>query len=255
PGLPQRFNEINEGVDDLGSITPTLANVELLLQIDPDVIVSANSMGDFSKPLETIGPVVILTHLDSWKEVMLFGSNLIDERQVAEALLAEYEMRVQILQAQFEDPSEITISYVRLFPESAHVQLSDSFARQIMQDVGFSFPEAQLELVESAPNEIEADFSAERIDLIDGDYLFLYGAQPDQLLENAGTSAETLVEAFQNDPLFQALEVAKANQVYETDLHWSVPGIYSAHAVLDDLFRHVAGVDPEEVAPNPLSLE
>ncbi|MEM7335363.1 MAG: hypothetical protein AAF490_25015 [Chloroflexota bacterium] len=37
------------------------------------------------------------------------------------------------------------------------------------------------------------------------------------------------------------------------DIYWDARGgIYSAHPVLDDLFIHVAGVDPDDVAPNLL---
>ena len=50
-------------------------------------------------------------------------------------------------------------------------------------------------------------------------------------------------------------EYSYQNNVYETRMYWTRTGIYSAHHVLDDLFRHVAGVDPEDVAPNPLRLD
>ncbi|MEM7335897.1 MAG: ABC transporter substrate-binding protein [Chloroflexota bacterium] len=257
PGLYSRLREVNEGVIDLGTVQGGAAqNLELLLEVDPDVIITEFDLGDLVKPAETIAPVIILTHLDTWKEMTLFAGDLIGEQAEAERLLAEYDARVEILRAQFDDPSEITISNVRIFQDLARVQLPASFSGQIIRDVGFSFPEEQLALIEETPDLYEIRVSDERIDLIDADYLFLYGGLPDWTFEtNLETTSSSVVDTFRSDPLFQFLDAEDANTVHEVDIYWAATGIYSAHAVLDDLFRHVAGVDPEEVAPNPLRLE
>lgn len=125
---------------------------------------------------------------------------------------------------------------------------------QIAADVGFSIPEEHQGLVGTSDNQFY-DISNERIDLIEADYLFLYGGLADHYFGNFDTTSATLVGAFQNDPLYQSLGVAESGNVHEVDVYWGTPGIYSAHYILDDLFRFVAGVDPEEVAPNPLKLE
>ncbi|MEM7333550.1 MAG: ABC transporter substrate-binding protein [Chloroflexota bacterium] len=257
PGLYERLREVNEGAVDLGDVQGNVAqNLELLLQIDPDVIVSEYEVGELLKPAEAVAPVIQLTHLESWKEMMLFAGDLIDEVGEAERLLAEYEMRVDILQAQFDDASAITISNVRIFQDSTTVQLPTSFSGEIIREVGFSFPEQQLALLEGNPDLTEIDISDERIDLIDADYLFLYGGHPDGTFElYYETTTSLVVEQFRGDSLFQFLEAEAVGQAHEVDIYWAVPGIYSAHYVLDDLFRYVAGVDPEEVAPNPLRLE
>ncbi|MEM7800368.1 MAG: ABC transporter substrate-binding protein [Chloroflexota bacterium] len=257
PGLYERLREVNKDAVDLGDVQSGAAqNLELLLLIDPDVIIAEYDPGTLEKPAETIAPVLALTHLNSWKEMTLFAGDLIGERGEAERLLAEYESRVEILQAQFDDTAAITISNVALFQGQTSVQLPASFSGAILQDVGFAFPEPQQALIEETPDLAEIDVSDELIDLIDADYLFIYGGLPNTSFEAYyETSTASIVDAFRNDPLFQFLDAEGAERVKEVDMYWKEGGIYSAHAVLDDLFRYVAGVDPEEVAPNPLLLE
>ncbi|MEM7335898.1 MAG: ABC transporter substrate-binding protein [Chloroflexota bacterium] len=260
PGLYDRLRDVNEDTLDLGRVDGGVAqNVELLLQIQPDVIISEWVVGDLTKTASVVAPVVLLTDLGTWKEVTLMSGDLIGERDTAVALLEAYEQRVQTLRDQFDNPAEITVSHVRLYHERPSIQLPISFAGQIINDVGFSFPPAQLELIEDSPEQLEIDFSDERIDLADGDFIFIYPGFTDyifsDILSDLETESDELTDEFRNDPLYPFLNAAQEGTVYDVDIHWSMTGIYSAHYVLDDLFRYVAGVDPEVVSPNPLRLE
>ncbi|MEM8857508.1 MAG: ABC transporter substrate-binding protein [Chloroflexota bacterium] len=259
PGLNERLREINADTLDLGRVDGTLgANLELLLQIDPDVIVSEWIVSDdIAKTTSVIAPVVFITYEDSWKDVTLAAADVVNEKAQAEEMIEAYEARVEILQNEFDDPSSITVSAVRLYQFGPSIQLPGSFSGQILSEIGFSFPEAQAELMADVnlPNRVEIDFSEERIDLIDGDHLFIYGGFPDYILTDLETNSDFLVDEFVNAPLFPFIKAAETGNVYEVDVHWSMMGIYSAHYLLDDLFRHVAGVDPKDVAPNPLRLE
>ncbi|MEM7333551.1 MAG: hypothetical protein AAF490_15790 [Chloroflexota bacterium] len=258
PGLYERIREVNEGVYDAGRIDSlNSASLELFVEIDVELMITTGLIGsDVGKVIETFIPIIVLDPTGSWKEHMQIASDLIGEREEADRLIEEYEMRVQILQEQFDDPSEITISSARIFTNRTSVQLPGSFASQIISEVGFTLPEAQLEIAEQFPSSRIFDLSEERIDLLDADYLFVFGGVSDEeLAYYDNTTGDAIVEAFQNDPLYGFLRAVEEGNDYEVDLYWSAPGIYSAHFVLDDLFRHVAGVDPEEVSPNPLLLE
>ncbi|MEM8860305.1 MAG: ABC transporter substrate-binding protein [Chloroflexota bacterium] len=255
PGLEEKMRNVNEGVVNLGFIDGSVSRaLELLLEIDPDVILVEISPGDLLKPAETIAPVVVMTHLDTWKEMTLLSGELIDKEVEAAELLAAYDERVAILQAQFDDPSAITISNIRLHPSRHTIQLPTSFSGQIISEVGFSFPEGQLELIEETPEMLFIEISDERIDLLDGDYMLYYSGSPDEVLATIDADGDSVVDDFRNDPLYQFLGAVEAGNDYEVDMHWRVAGIYSAHAILDDLFRYVAGVDPDVVAPNPMKL-
>lgn len=257
PGLYERIREVNEGVYDAGRIDSlNSTSLELFVEIDVELMITTGLIGsDVGKVIESFVPIIVLDPTGSWKEHMQVASDLIGEREEADRLIKEYEKRVQILQEQFDDPSKITISGARIFPTRTSVQLPGSFASQIISEVGFTLPEAQLEVAEQFPNSRIFDLSEERIDLLDADYLFVFGGTSDEeLAYYDNTTGDAIVEAFQNEPLYGFLRAVEFGNDYEVDLYWSAPGIYSAHYVLDDLFRHVAGVDPEAVAPNPLRL-
>ncbi|MEM7798169.1 MAG: iron-siderophore ABC transporter substrate-binding protein [Chloroflexota bacterium] len=251
PELEAPWLELTDGLPDIGGFPPS---IEALLTTDPDVIISGFSVGDANKLLEQVAPVVVLDSSNPWKENMRKVGEVIGEQEAAEQLIADYEARVENLRSQFDDPSEITVSHVRVFDEGQNMRLPASFGGQIITEVGFSFPEAQLQFLEDAPAgsnyRVAAPISDELVSLLDADVVLLYGAFPDAYLED--TTGSALVEGLQNDPVFQTLDAVQNGTVYEVDLYWGMSGIYAAHAVLDDLFIHVAGVDPEEVAPNPL---
>ncbi|MEM7333547.1 MAG: ABC transporter substrate-binding protein [Chloroflexota bacterium] len=257
PGLYERLREVNEGTLDLGVVENAFsANLELLLDIQPDLIISQwAASDDIIKTTSLIAPVVFVSDLSDWKEVTLQSGEAIGEREEAEALIQGYEDRVEILRAQFDDPSEITVANIRLLSNAISVQLPPSFSGQIISEVGFSFPESQVAFTKETPDRIQINIDEERMDLFDADYLFIYPGGTDYALSRSDGETHTLVDDFLNDPLFPFLSVAESGQVYEADMHWAVLGIYSAHYLLDDLFRYVAGVDPEAVAPNPLLLD
>ncbi|MEM8861464.1 MAG: ABC transporter substrate-binding protein, partial [Chloroflexota bacterium] len=256
PGLLERIDEVNADVREVeltgGVFGP---NLEMLAEVNPQVIISEAPSEEINKAMSVVAPVVYLDPALTWKENMGSAADLVGERETAEGLIAEYDQRLEILRAQFDDPAAITVSAVRLHPERNTIQMPSSFAGQIIRDAGFSYPEEQIKLAEGSPNQVQIDVSQERIDVIDADHLFLFGGTIEEAFEEMGTSSQELVEDFQNDPLFQFLEVSETDNVHEAALYWRVTGIYSAHAIIDDLFREIAGVDPEEVAPNPLRLE
>ncbi|MEM7333555.1 MAG: hypothetical protein AAF490_15810 [Chloroflexota bacterium] len=259
PGLYERLREVNEGVLDLGFVEGTaVQNIELLLQIQPDLIISEWAASeDVVKTVELVTPAVLLTDSGDWKEITQRSGDAIGRSEQAQELIVAYEERVQILREQFDDPADVSISLVRLWPDNYWVMLENSFSGQIIQEVGFSVPPPQLEIDDQVLtfNSMQIRFSKERYDLVDADFILLFPATTGQVLIDTGYTPRDLTEEFQSEPLFQFLEAPQAGNVLEAGVHWNVTGIYSAHAVLDDLFRYVAGVDPEEVAPNPLRLE
>ncbi|NJL94996.1 MAG: hypothetical protein HC915_15380 [Anaerolineae bacterium] len=54
--------------------------------------------------------------------------------------------------------------------------------------------------------------------------------------------------------LWDALPAVRAGNAHVVGYYWWGDSLLSAHAMLDDLFRYVAKVDPAEAAPNPAWL-
>ncbi|MEM7333554.1 MAG: ABC transporter substrate-binding protein [Chloroflexota bacterium] len=256
PGLLETWTAVTHDVPNIEGIPP---NLESLLTTDTEVIISDYDIGSLSKAVERIAPIIELSFADSWKDNLLLTGDIIGEREAAEGMIADYEARVEILRAQFDDPSAITISQVVNRDGANQLYLPASLGGQIISEVGFSFPEAQLRYVEERPEILPERtnvlISDELIDVLDGDVIILYGLSNSTYTENDVTIHDTLFNELLNDPLFQQLGAVQNETVYQGGVYWSTPGIYSAHAILDDLFRYVAGVDPEGVAPNPLRLE
>lgn len=98
----------------------------------------------------------------------------------------------------------------------------------VLEDVGFSRPEAQrFELSED--DLTSAAISEERIPDMDGDAIFV-GSVSDAALEN-----------LRDNPLWQRLEAVREGRVYEVGQEaWIFPGPSAADSVLDDIEKSLA---------------
>lgn len=227
---------------------------EVLLEADPDIIIT-----HFSQPMlppaitESIAPEIALDLADSWKVNTLFVAELIAERQAAKQLLADYNARAAVLQELVPELEDISLSVVRFQSDgSLTIQLRDSMSGFIRDSLGLATTKAQQELAEDDSNPYQGrvmQIGLERLDLIDADVILLYGAAPtpEMRAEN-----QAFIESLAENPLYQSLQAVQNDKVFMAGDYWDGGGgIISAHATLDDIFRFVAEVEPEEVAPNP----
>ncbi|MEL6528130.1 MAG: ABC transporter substrate-binding protein, partial [Chloroflexota bacterium] len=252
PYMQEMFDESFEGLSDPGLVFPP--NVEILLELEADVLISAwgsERYPDF-ETLSNVVPIVFTTEGFTWQDELLFVGDLINEREAAEELITGYDERVEILRELLGDPSEISITVVRVAPENLQIRTSITFTSQILADVGFTYPEAQAQVIEESPEELLGGLSImvseERLDLMDADYIFLYPLSP---LPDITQAVTDLLD----NPIFQTLNASQAGNAHGVSSAWTLSGIHAAHAVLDDLFIYVAGVDPAEVSPNPFLVD
>ena len=250
--LSSEFPVLTDQVSVMMSDLPIVSfppNLEVLAEAEPDVIISG-VRGDLIPDLaEEIAPVVVISSAEDWKQNMLFVADIMGERAAAEALLAGYEERVQVLRETLQNRAETTVSHVFIAPDFYAVRLPASFGGQVLIDVGLALPEAQLALIDDGQalvNDVQFNIAQERLDLLDGDVLLYY---------TIGPAGQEGVDALEDSPVFQALSATQNDAVHQVGGYWQLHGIYSAHAVLDDLFRYVADVDPQEVSPNPFVNE
>jgi iron complex transport system substrate-binding protein len=144
----------------------------------------------------------------------------------------------------------IHLSLVRAQNEDFIIYLPQTFGGSILSEVGILTPDAQLALTEEeAPNGYYYP-SAERVDLLDGDIIFMFIAYPDP---DINAASQILIDSLADNPLFQSLNATQNDAVYQVSGYWYGDGIYSAHHVLDDIFTIIAGVDPAEMSPNPVA--
>ncbi|MEM8533957.1 MAG: iron-siderophore ABC transporter substrate-binding protein [Chloroflexota bacterium] len=234
------------------------ANLEAVLALEPDLIVMSPFGEEDIELLQEIAPTVVLPAFPNveWETNMRFTGDLLNRSDEVEALIAQYDERVETLRGLVGDPSEVEVSVVRYADDGGQptiqMQLANAFSTDILADVGFARPESQAYTAEEATeiydSPVAASISLEELPLIDGQYLFAWSQAADAEGDAANEGAWT---SLSDDPLWATLEAVQAEQTFQVGGHWVGWGFHAAHEVLDDLFVHVADVDPAEVSPNP----
>ena len=104
----------------------------------------------------------------------------------------------------------------------------NSFSGSILSDLGLQRPQSQ---AVSKPNGTIEAISEERLELIDGDFLFL--------LTFSDRDRQMLDELL-NKPLWKKLKAVQNVQVYPVDgFTWSVANPLAANAIIDDLYKYL----------------
>lgn len=225
-----------------GENTPSLEGVVVA---NPDLIIMSQSLSDLYPSLSEIAPTVAFTWFDAdeervaWKDFLRDVASAVGRAEEAEALLNTYTERTDTLRSLLEQPPT-TVSLLRFRPEELRIYLKDSYSGSILQDAGVQRPEAQQEAGFAL-----GGISLEKIQLADGDVILIAQGDPESIL----------FDQFTDSPLWQTLEGIKNNQVFQVEHNtWiGAAGIIAAHDILDDLFRFVVKVDPQEVSPNPFN--
>lgn len=239
------------------------ANIELILSLEPDLILgNAFRELEIYDQLSAIAPTIVSDRLPNvfWEDNMRFLGEALNLTEEVDTLLAEYDARVETLQELLGDPSEIEVSVIRYRLRDAQanidIQLANAFSTDILADVGFARPEIQALPVEEAEAQfgspVAANISLEELQLIDGQYLFAWAQGASAELDADNAEAWSILR---DNPLWSTLEAVQNEQAFQVGGQWVGWGFAAAHEVLDDLFVHVAGVDPAEVSPNPFTTD
>lgn len=257
--------------DEISAITPGLAdeladiprfdwppNLELVTELNPDLIIAFKDSSLFYEGMEAIAPLVVYdaAFATDWKSSTAFWSQVFGKEDAYEDMLATYEARVAELQeALGEDRGEIKVSAFVPSPTYPMIWLVDSAQGVILQDVGLGRPESQaVTFDEGGYAEGGADYgfvaiSNERLDLADGDEIFIFtwpSTDPEVMAENN----QALQDFNENDPLWQSLSGVKAGHVHIVGPHWFRAQTYlAANLILDDLFADLTNVEPTIPSP------
>ena len=124
--------------------------------------------------------------------------------------------------------NETKVSVVRFYADGGvEFRNSFSFPGSVLKDVGLPRPAVQYET--NSDNTYQS-VSAERLDLLDGDVIFV--------ALNAG--AKEPFTKFQQDHLWQKLEAVQSDRVFTVDSgYWIFGNVLAANAILDDLEKYL----------------
>ncbi|MEM9520076.1 MAG: ABC transporter substrate-binding protein [Actinomycetota bacterium] len=221
----------DEDVAGITSIGFPQENPELLAAVEPDLIIGFDlGLEETYRTYSQLAPTVAIElDLNDWRSTgELLAAALGLEAEMA-AALADYDARVEALQAAIGDPSTIEVTVVRALGPNIRLHTPFHFAGQVLDDVGFSWPEA---VPTDDPETRLVQVSLEELPSADADHLFVFGAG--QAAD--GSDVDATVQAIFDHPLYPTLGVAETGNVHVVDpLGWQQGGIPAAHLILGDL--------------------
>jgi iron complex transport system substrate-binding protein len=219
-------------IDEIELVGPQREyDLEKIAGLQPDLIVAALTEAgperDLYPRLSEIAPTVMVewAGTTSWRSQLIEVAEALGVRDKAEAVVRDYDSRVEgVRSASSRDPAELEVSLVRVQgPGLLRLETPLSFPGQVIGDVGFARPAAQLR-----PDE-DRDFieiSLERVREAEGDVVFVF--------HNAGNAPAW--EEIRQSPLWQALDAQQAGKVFVFEYEWwGAANYYGAYRILDDI--------------------
>ena len=221
PGLS---TEEVAGIEIVG--TPTGPNIEKILKLKPDLILSLDSGNNIYQQLSSIAPTVVRAYDNiklSFKENFRAIAQLLGESEKAEKVLTQYKKRIETLQKLLGNRrEEIEISVITYYTGSFSIPASYAPFFQVFNDIGLRLKPVFIKQNEYVP------FSIEAINEYDADILFIVN------FDNKPSSY-----FFQN-PLISSLKAAKNKRAYivKADTWWSY-GPLGMNKLLDELPQYL----------------
>ncbi|MEM9948669.1 MAG: iron-siderophore ABC transporter substrate-binding protein [Cyanobacteria bacterium P01_D01_bin.36] len=215
-------------------------NLEKITQLKPDLILGWDHHEQASPILSKIAPTILTqpdgepSSGDEWKEYFSFVAEAIGKQDIAQQVLDKYNQRIAQMQAAIGNQyvgkaisvAQVTEKY------GIEVYTKNSFSGSILSELGLERPKLQ-DVIK--PRGVIEAISAEKLELIDGDILFVLNFNKDD---------RELLNDLLKDPLWKTLRAVQNNQIYPVDgWTWVVANPLAADAILDDLYK------PLSIAP------
>lgn len=204
-------------------------NLETILQLNPDLILSNDvSTGRLYEQLSQIAPTILSQdngRTGEWQANFRLYAEALGQTDRAEQLLAEYQRRVESLQASLTPaPGTVKVSVIAHWSGGVVAYSVDSFSGSVLQDLGFARNPSQGE-----GKRYGIKLSREDLTQIDGDIVFL--------LYNPTMEASVARAEFVSDPLWSRLQAVKQGIVCEVDSATWTGGrsILAANQILTDV--------------------
>jgi len=205
--------------------------VDRILLLQPDLILAGGHPDpQLLQQLQAIAPTAVSFKVgESWQHSFQRIAYIVGRAAAARDFLAGYRARAALLREQLQAHEGETVSIVRLSPNGPMAMQGDAFAGRVLADLGFARPLAQ----RGAGAGHAPPLSRERLDDIDGDWLFIGNFTPDP----------QGIAALRSEPAFAGLGAAKSGRVREVDaMLWTViGGPLAANAVLEQVASTMLG--------------
>lgn len=215
------------GIEGLGYDQPSIEKVATLR---PDLIVGWVDWIEYFEAYEKlseIAPTVAVKSSYDWKENSFLVAGVLNARERMEALISDYEVRVEKLEEAMGDRPEVSV--VKPREDVLEVYTNRFYAGRILEEVGIRRPENQ---VVDDPEKTSLELSLELIPEADADVILLMvgGGGEDE------KAARESLRRFESNPLWKRLRAVQSGRVHEVnpDAWFITSGPQAANAVLDD---------------------
>ncbi|MEM8719014.1 MAG: iron-siderophore ABC transporter substrate-binding protein [Cyanobacteria bacterium P01_G01_bin.39] len=221
---------------DLGDVEAI--SLERVLSLKPDLILGTTDSPPPYSQLSQIAPTVLVNfeHSGEWKEHFAFVGKVLGKSDQVEQIMANYYQQAEEFKQKIGDPSETTVSVVRIYPTQIALYTKPGFIGTILEDAGLSRPPSQdLDLKETKVlnfSTIQYLISNEVLDKADGDAVFVIVGSWDEKIKEVLASLKA-------DPLWAKLNAVQHGKVYEVGDYWIGTGAIAANVVLDDLEKYL----------------
>ncbi|MGY3929490.1 periplasmic binding protein [Aeromonas encheleia] len=214
-------------------------NLERLIDLEPDLILTNQTKPELLSLLQEIAPTVVTGNWGQpWKEVFSRSAQVMNKEAEGKAFLAQYDARLQQARTQLAAHQGERLSIVRWNPKGPSYMHGGTFASSVVMEMGLARPPHQLG--DKSPH--SPALSLESLNLLDADWLVI------GTLSASGDAVDAMQQAEQT-PAFQQLGAIKAKRFGAVDgsLWTSTGGPQAALRVIEDVEQLMSKPDAAPV--------
>ena len=225
--IPAYLADQAEGVEELAERSQV--NLESLAAARPDLLLFTDKVVEASGARDEMAQIAELVELEvsttrPWQDVLRDIAAAAGVPDRADDRIAETEADIaEVRETIGPDGLAKGVSVVRCFAASCrYLPGGTSFSGQVLDDVGVARPEVQ---ASDAEGRAFVEVSPERVDLLDGDVIVLFG-----------TDAEDSIAQLRQNPLWEQLDAVQASEVHQVDpAAWFTGNAIAVEVIAADL--------------------
>jgi iron complex transport system substrate-binding protein len=204
-------------------------NLESLAAARPDLLLFTDELVEESGARAELAQIAELAELDvsttrPWRDVLRDVAAAAGVPERADERIADTDAAIAAARdAIGPDGLAREVSVVRCFAASCrYLPGGSSFSGQVLDELGVARPEVQ---ASDAEGRAFVEVSPERVDLLDGDLIVLFG-----------TDAEDSIAQLRQNPLWEQLGAVQAGEVHEVDsAAWFTGNVLAVEVIVADL--------------------
>ena len=204
-------------------------SLETILKLEPDLILGSKTGGSLNlyQQLSQIAPTVLTEgsgRENDWQKNFQLYAEALGQSEQARQLLQSYQQRAQQLQETLGQPQAIEVSVLLANNNRIRSYTTGSFSGSVLQDIGLARTVAQ-----DVTQDYTLEFSAEALDKLDGNYIFLIYST----FRPGGFTADNFI----TDPIWSQLTAVQQGRVCQVTSEVWIAGrsILAANQILTDV--------------------